>query len=235
MKLIIRITLALVMLCFACAEIKSPYSISAEASLATATEIVQEATESNTENEEDLNAESAKQTGAATSSKEAPIIERATEQEHASTAQSETISEEITHAKTGGESEIPNVIEHAKTGYDGDEPEPTPQSIPEAGETAGLQTAMDAACAYAVETYGVTIDTTLNFNNSSYRFPAVVPDGVSQETLNAKAIDMVEYTFQQQIALCGITMEDIRNAGIRCNVYCCRENGDILTYIFYDG
>jgi len=145
------------------------------------------------------------------------------------------VSDEISTAKTGGAEEIPELVEHAKTGYDGGEVDPITDPVPVVEAPAELQIAMDAANIYAASAYGVVIDTTLNMGNSAYRFPAVVPETISQETLNAKAVDMVEFTFQQLIRVDVLTTQDFIALGIRCNVYCCHENGDILTYVFYDG
>ena len=76
---------------------------------------------------------------------------------------------------------------------------------------------MRVAKEYAVTEYGMIIDTSLYLDNSAYRFPAVVPNTVSQETLNAKAIDMVEFTFQQLMRVDGLTMslvEQIDKKGV---------------------
>jgi len=232
MKLITSITLALVMLCFACAEIKSPQKT------------VVEVRETVAEEWDMPESETHKQiTGVPTeedNTEESSAFEPATFDEKPKEKSTEEIGErpaleETVHAKTGETEEIPEIVEHAKTGYDGDETEPAVEPIPTVETPADLQIAMDAANIYAASTYGVAIDSTLNMNNSAYRFPAVVPETVSQDTLNAKAIDMVEFTFQQLIRVDGLTMQDFADLGIRCNVYCCYENGDILTYVFYDG
>ena len=156
--------------------------------------------------------------------------------EQVATTQAEDAPEEIVHAKTGGADDIPVIIEHAKTGYDDEEPELFfPQPIPESQPLADIQAAIDTACAYAANTYGVIIDTSLNFDNSAYRFPTVVPDTASQETLNAKAIDIVDYTFQQQMVLNRVTVEQVRDAEFHCNVAIVAENGEWYTYVFYAG
>ena len=93
---------------------------------------------------------------------------------------------------------------------------------------------MRVAKEYAVTEYGMIIDTSLYLDNSAYRFPAVVPNTVSQETLNAKAIDMVEFTFQQLMRVDGLTMQDFIDLGFRCNIYTYESNGEFSTYVFYD-
>lgn len=79
------------------------------------------------------------------------------------------------------------------------EPQPTPEPelTPEPAAPADRQAAIDAANAYAVLQYGVVTDRSLTLDNSAYRFPAAVPVGASQETLEAKARDMVDFTFRQ--------------------------------------
>ena len=100
--------------------------------------------------------------------------------------------------------DIPSEIVHAKTGYI--EPEPTPESepIPTPSIPADRQAAIDAANAYAVTQYGVTTDTSLTLDNSAYRFPAAVPVDASQETLEAKVRDMVNFTFHQLMMQAGV-------------------------------
>ena len=93
---------------------------------------------------------------------------------------------------------------------------------------------MRVAKEYAVTEYGMIIDTSLYLDNSAYRFPAVVPNTVSQETLNAKAIDMVEFTFQQLMRVDGLTTQDFIDLGFRCNIYTYESNGEFSTYVFYD-
>ena len=249
MKRITFISLALVVLCLACAEIKRPQTINFYPSPATATEVTQKATGSNIQPKEIVTAETEPQntipeevmtaeTETQTSdtiSKGFLVAESEVVCEQRATAQREDTPEEIVHAKTGGAVDIPVVIEHAKTGYDNQEPEISPQPIPEPEPLADVQTAIDTACAYAVNTYGVIIDTSLDFGNSAYRFPAVVPDTASQETLNAKAIGMVDYTFQQQMVLNRVTVEQVRDAEFHCNVVIVAENNEWYTYVFYTG
>ena len=123
--------------------------------------------------------------------------------------------------------DIPSEIVHAKTGYVEPEPAPTP-SIP-----ADRQAAIDAANAYASTQYGVTTDTSLALDNSAYRFPAAVPLDASQETLEAKARDMVDFTFRQLMMQAGV--DTIADAGFRCNVCIIENGGSLLTYVLYDG
>ena len=129
--------------------------------------------------------------------------------------------------------EIPSEIVHAKTGYV--EPEPTlePEPVPEPTVPADRQTAIDAANAYAVTQYGVTTDASLTLDNSAYRFPAAVPTDASQETLEAKARDMVDFTFRQLMMQAGV--DSLADAGFRCNVCIVENGGSLLIYVLYDG
>lgn len=129
--------------------------------------------------------------------------------------------------------EIPSEIVHAKTGYV--EPEPTLESepIPMPSAPADRQAAIDAANAYAVKQYGVSTDASLTLNNSAYRFPTAVPTDASQETLEAKAKDMVDFTFRQLMMQAGI--DSLADAGFNCNVCIIEEGSSLLTYVFYDG
>ena len=248
MKRITTIALALVVLCLACAEIKSLQTTSFHPSPATATEVTQKNAGSSIQPKEIITAETESQntTPEATMTEEtepqdatpeeSPVVESKVVCEQVATVQKEDTLEETNHAKTGSSDDIPVIIEHAKTGYDDEEPEPFfPQPILESQPLADIQAAIDTACAYAANTYGVIIDTSLGFDNSAYRFPAVVPDTASQETLNAKAIGMVDYTFQQQMVLNRVTVEQVRDAEFHCNVAIVAENGEWYTYVFYTG
>ena len=92
---------------------------------------------------------------------------------------------------------IPSETVHAKTGYV--EPELTPETEPALAPTApaNRQVVIDTTNAYAVTQYGVVTDSGLTLDNSAYRFPAAVPVDTSQETLEAKVQDMVDFTFRQ--------------------------------------
>ena len=81
--------------------------------------------------------------------------------------------------------------------------------------------------------YGVTTDSSLTLNNSAYRFPAVVPVDVSQETLEAKARDMVDFTFRQLMMQAGV--DSLTDAGFRCNVCIIEEGSNLLIYVLYAG
>ena len=129
--------------------------------------------------------------------------------------------------------DIPSETVHAKTGYVELEPTPEPEPAPTPSAPADRQAAIDAANAYAATQYGVTTDTSLTIDNSAYRFPAAVPVDASQETLEAKARDMVDFTFHQFMMQAGV--DTIADAGFCCNV-CIVENGDsLLIYVLYDG
>ena len=122
---------------------------------------------------------------------------------------------------------------HAKTGYVEAEPTPEPEPAPTPSAPADQQAAIDTANAYAVTQYGVTTDTSLTLNNSAYRFPAVVPMEASQETLEAKARDMVDFTFRQLMMQADV--DTIADAGFHCNVCIIEEGGSLLIYVLYDG
>ncbi len=140
--------------------------------------------------------------------------------------------------------DIPSVTVPAKTGCNEDsiptpepegepEPAPAPESAPEPTAPADRQAAIDAANAYAVTRYGVTTDASLTLGNSAYRFPAAVPVDVLQETLEAKARDMVDFTFRQLMMQAGV--DSLTDAGFRCNVCIIEEDDSLLIYVLYDG
>lgn len=136
--------------------------------------------------------------------------------------------EEPTHSE-----DIPSETVHAKTGYVELEPTPEPEPAPAPSAPADRQTAIDAANAYAVTQYGVTTDASLTLDNSAYRFPAAVPTDASQETLEAKARDMVDFTFRQLMMQAGV--DSLADAGFRCNVCIVENGGSLLIYVLYDG
>ena len=115
------------------------------------------------------------------------------------------------------------------------EPAPTPEPEPEPEyEPADCWAAVETANAYAAAQYGVTTDSGLTLGNSAYRFPASVAADASQETLEAKARDMVDYTFQQLMMQAGV--DTLADAGLRCNVCIVEDGGSsLLIYVLYDG
>ena len=129
--------------------------------------------------------------------------------------------------------DIPSETVHAKTGYVESEPTPEPEPAPTPSAPADRQATIDTANAYAVTQYGVTTDTSLTLDNSAYRFPAAVPTDASQETLEAKARNMVDFTFRQLMMQAG--RDTIADAGFRCNVCIVEDGGSLLIYILYDG
>lgn len=129
--------------------------------------------------------------------------------------------------------DIPSETVHAKTGYVELEPTPESEPIPTPSAPTDRQTAIDAANTYAATQYGVTTDASLILDNSAYRFPAAVPTDASQETLEAKAKDMVDFTFRQLMMQAGV--DTIADAGFRCNVYIVEDGGSLLIYVLYDG
>ena len=129
--------------------------------------------------------------------------------------------------------DIPSETVHAKTGYIEPEPTPEPEPAPPPSAPTYRQAAIDTANTYAVTEYGVTTDASLTLDNSAYRFPAVVPTDASQETLDAKTKDMVDFTFRQLMMQAGV--DGLVGAGFRCNVCIIEEGGSLLIYVLYDG
>ena len=129
--------------------------------------------------------------------------------------------------------DVPSETVHAKTGYVEPEPAPEPEPTPKPTVSADRQAAIDAANAYAVAQYGVTTDSDLTLDNSAYRFPAAVPVDASQETLEAKARDMVDFTFRQLMMQAG--RDSVADAGFHCNVCIVEDSGSLLIYVLYDG
>lgn len=129
--------------------------------------------------------------------------------------------------------DIPSEIVHAKTGYIEPEPTPEPEPTLTPSAPADRQAAIDAANAYAATQYGVTTDASLTLDNSTYRFPAAVPTDASQETLDAKTKDMVDFTFRQLMMQAGV--DTIADAGFRCNVCIVEDGSSLLIYVLYDG
>lgn len=111
-------------------------------------------------------------------------------------------------------------------------PEPVPTPVPKP-EPADRWTAVEAANAYAAAQYGVITDGSLTLDNSAYRFPASVAADASQEALEAKARDMVDYTFRQLMMQAG--MDSIADAGFHCNVCIAEDGASLLIYVLYDG
>ena len=116
------------------------------------------------------------------------------------------------------------------------EPEPVPAPEPEPEpeyEPADRWAAVEAASAYAAAQYGVTTDSGLTLGNSAYRFPASVAADASQETLEAKARDMVDYTFHQLMMQAGV--DTLADAGLRCNICIVADSASLLIYVLYAG
>ena len=111
-------------------------------------------------------------------------------------------------------------------------PEPVPAPEPKP-EPADRWAAVSAANAYAVTQYGVITDSSLTMDNSAYRFPASVAADASQEVLEAKARDMVDYTFRQLMMQAG--MDSIADAGFHCNICIVEDGASLLIYVLYAG
>ena len=113
-------------------------------------------------------------------------------------------------------------------------PTPTPEPEPEPEyEPADCWAAVEVVNAYAAAQYGVTTDSNLTMGNSAYRFPASVAADASQETLEAKARDMVDYTFCQLMMQAGV--DTLADAGLRCNVCIVEDGASLLIYVLYAG
>ncbi len=59
------------------------------------------------------------------------------------------------------------------------------------------------------------------------------PLGASQKFLNNKAIDIVSYTFEQIMRRNNVTIEKMKETGIRCRIYVEQTEHDLLVYCFY--
>ena len=151
------------------------------------------------------------------------------------TSQTETVPQAVQATESVEEptEDIPSETVHAKTGYVEPEPTPEPEPAPEPAAPADRQAAIDAANTYAVTQYGVVADSGLTLDNSAYRFPAAVPVDASQDTLEAKARDMVDFTFRQLMMQAG--RDSVADAGFRCNVCIVEDGGSLLIYVLYDG
>ena len=117
-----------------------------------------------------------------------------------------------------------------------EEPAPTPEPVPAPEpkpEPTDRWAAVSAANAYAVTQYGVITDGSLMLDNSAYRFPASVSVDASQEALEAKARDMVDYPFRQLMMQAGA--DTLADAGIRCNVCIVEDGASLLIYVLYAG
>ena len=136
--------------------------------------------------------------------------------------------EESTHQE-----DIPSATVHAKTGYVEPDSAPEPEPTPTPSAPADRQATIDTANTYAVAQYGVSTDASLTLDNSAYRFPAAVPTDASQETLEAKARDMVDFTLQQLMMQADV--DTIAVAGFCCNVCIVENGGSLLIYVLYDG
>lgn len=117
-----------------------------------------------------------------------------------------------------------------------EEPAPTPEPVPAPEpkpEPTDRWAAVSAANAYAVTQYGVITDGSLMLDNSAYRFPASVSVDASQEALEAKARDMVDYTFRQLMMQAGV--DTLADAGFHCNVCIVEDGASLLIYVLYAG
>ena len=115
-------------------------------------------------------------------------------------------------------------------------PAPTPEPVPALEpkpEPTDRWAAVSAANAYTVTQYGVITDGSLTLDNGAYRFPASVAADASQEVLEAKARDMVDYTFRQLMMQAG--MDSIADTGFHCNVCIVEDGISLLIYVLYAG
>mgnify|MGYP007038490566 FL=1 len=60
-----------------------------------------------------------------------------------------------------------------------------------------------------------------------------MPVDASQETLEAKARDMVDFTFRKLMMQAG--RDSVADAGFHCNVCIVEDGGSLLIYVLYDG
>ena len=125
---------------------------------------------------------------------------------------------------------VPTPAEEKQEEEPAPEPVPAPEPKP---EPADCWAAVETANAYAAAQYGVTTDSGLTLGNSAYRFPASVAADASQETLEAKARDMVDYTFRQLMMQAGV--DTLADAGFHCNVCIVEDGTSLLIYVLYDG
>ena len=117
-----------------------------------------------------------------------------------------------------------------------EQPAPTPEPVPAPEpkpEPADCWAAVEAVNAYAAAQYGVSTDGGLTLDNGAYRFPASVAADASQETLEAKARDMVDYTFCQLMMQAGV--DTLADADLRCNVCIVEDGASLLIYVLYAG
>ena len=142
-------------------------------------------------------------------------------------------TEETPSAPTGEEQ--PDAPEKPTTPEQAVTPAPQPEPAPREPEPvpADRWTAVEAANVYAAAQYGVSTDGGLTLDNSAYRFPASVAADASQETLEAKARDMVDYTFCQLMMQAGV--DTLADAGIRCSVCIVEDGASLLIYVLYAG
>ena len=174
----------------------------------------------------------------ATTAKESDTVsgaaqEQPTEEKAPQTETAPRATQNLEPVEEPTEEDIPSETVHAKTGYVEPEPAPKPEPTPEPAAPADRQAAIDAANAYAVTQYGVVTDNSLTLDNSAYRFPAAVPVDASQETLEAKARDMVDFTFRQIMMQAG--RDSVADAGFHCSVCIVEDGGSLLIYVLYDG
>ena len=69
--------------------------------------------------------------------------------------------------------------------------------------------------------------------NSSYRYPAYAAADADQATVEAKAQDIVDFTFGQLMRQNGVTLERLMGAGVRCNFYAYCDGDSIFLYCLY--
>lgn len=129
--------------------------------------------------------------------------------------------------------DIPTIIGSAKTNPQASVANGSPATSQPAVKTTDLDEVMAVANAYAANEYGVAVDTKLGFQNSAYRFPAYISAAAPQSNVEAKARDIVDYTFQQLMTVNHKTLEDVRNAGFSGNLYAFVEGESIVIYFFY--
>lgn len=135
----------------------------------------------------------------------------------------------VNSAKT----DIPTIIGSAKTDPQASVVNGSSATFQSATKAANLDEVMATVNAYAASEYGVVVDPGLGLQNSGCRFPAYISATAPQSDVEAKARDMVDYTFQQLMTVNRKTLEDVRNAGFLGNLYTYAESDSIVIYFFY--
>lgn len=107
------------------------------------------------------------------------------------------------------------------------------QELPNEIVSADISAAENAANAYAANMYGVSVDNSLDMQNSSYRYPGCTHISASQDTLEGKCHEIVDFTFKQVMQQSGISLEQLQNADIRCRVNIVQDGDTLFCYCLF--